>query len=226
MLDIAASPRSVSTPHGLTTTLRRLQQVLGGAVAILTGRKVDEVDHLLAPLKLIAAGVHGGELRLEPDGDVEVTSGSAPGPLVAAVERLARSVPGVIVEQKGTAIAVHYRAVPAIQPVLEIELRSLLDAHTDRLVLSHGRKVIELIPRTSTKGAALKRLMGHNRFRGRRPVMIGDDSPDETALEMATRLGGLGLKVKGEHFKGGATDFRDPAHVRRWLYDLAEQLDT
>jgi trehalose 6-phosphate phosphatase len=226
VLDIAAAPRSVSTPHNLTATLRRLQQLLGGAVAILTGRKVDDVDRLLAPLKLIAAGVHGGELRLEPDGEIEVASGSVPGPLIAAVERLARSVPGVIVERKGIAVAVHYRAVPEMERVLATELRDLLANHSNRLVLSHGRRVFELTDVNLTKGTALKRLMETPRFRGRRPLMIGDDSPDEAALETATRLGGLGLKVKGEHFKGGAIDFRDPAHVRRWLYDLAERLDT
>ena len=113
-----------------------------------------------------------------------------------------------------------------MERVLATELRDLLANHSNRLVLSHGRRVFELTDVNLTKGTALKRLMETPRFRGRRPLMIGDDSPDEAALETATRLGGLGLKVKGEHFKGGAIDFRDPAHVRRWLYDLAEQLDT
>jgi trehalose 6-phosphate phosphatase len=111
VLDIAAAPVSASTPHDLTGTLRRLQRLLGGAVAILTGRKVDDVDRLLAPLKLIAAGVHGGELRLDPDGEIAVASNSVPDPLIAAVERLARSVPGLIVERKGIAVAVHNRSV-------------------------------------------------------------------------------------------------------------------
>jgi trehalose 6-phosphate phosphatase len=224
VLDIAAAPRSVSTPPGLAATLRRLQQVLGGAVAILTGWKVNEVDRLLAPLKLIAAGVHGGELRFEPDGEIEVTSGSVPGPLVAAVERLAHSVPGVIVERKGIAVAVHYRAVPEMERVLATELRGLLATHPNRLVLSHGRRVFELTLASSTKGIALKRLMATPRFRGRRPLMIGDDSPDEAALAIATHLGRFGLKVKGEHFQSG--DFRGPSHVRRWLQDLAETLST
>jgi trehalose 6-phosphate phosphatase len=226
VLDIAAAPMSVSTPHDLTGTLRRLQRLLGGAVAILTGRKVDDVDRLLAPLKLIAAGVHGGEFRLEPYGEIEVAYDPIPEPILAAVERLARSVPGVIVERKGISVAMHYRAVPMMEPVLARELHDLLASHSNRMVLSHGRRVIELMAGSWTKGTALKRLMETPRFRGRQPLMIGDDSPDEAALETAARLGGLGLKVKGEHFKGGAIDFRDPAHVRRWLYDLAERLDT
>ena len=226
LLDIATAPRRVSTPHDLTGTLRRLQRLLGGAVAILTGRKIDDADRLLAPLKLIAAGVHGGELRLDPDGEIEVANGPIPEPILAAVERLARSVPGVIVERKGIAVAVHYRAVPMMEPVLARELHDLLASHSNRMVLSQGRRVIELMAGSWTKGTALKRLMETSRFRGRQPLMIGDDSPDEAALETAARLGGRGLKVGGEHFKGSGTDFRDPAHVRQWLYDLAEQLDT
>jgi trehalose 6-phosphate phosphatase len=93
-------------------------------------------------------------------------------------------------------------------------------------VLSHGRRVFELTPRSSTKGTALARLMEQSRFRGRRPVMIGDDMPDEAALDAAARLGGLGLKVKGEHFAGTATHFSGPADVRRWLDRLVETLET
>lgn len=226
MLDIVAAPEGVATPLGLTATLGRLQQTLDGAVAILTGRKIDEVDRLLAPLRLTAAGVHGGELRFEPEGETEVASAAVPAPLAEAVERLARSIPGVTVEHKGIAVALHYRAVPAMEGVLEKELQGLLDAHTNRLVLSHGRRVFELAPASSTKGTALARLMQLPSFQGRRPVMIGDDSPDEAALETAKHLGGLGLQVRGEHFKKGAIDFRSPKHVRRWLQDLAEVLET
>jgi trehalose 6-phosphate phosphatase len=226
VFDIAPSPTDVSTPPGLTATLRRLQQALGGAVAILTGRQIGEVDRLLAPLQLTAAGVHGGEIRLEPEADIEVASASVPQPLRDAVARLAQSTPGLLMEHKGISVALHYRAVPDLERVLEAELRTLLDAHESQLVLSHGRRVFELTPRSSTKGTALARLMEQSRFRGRRPVMIGDDMPDEAALDAAARLGGLGLKVKGEHFAGTATHFSGPADVRRWLDRLVETLET
>jgi trehalose 6-phosphate phosphatase len=225
LLDIAALPTDVSAPAGLSATLLRLQRALGGAVAFLTGRTIDEVDRLLAPVKLAGAGVHGAELRIEPEGKIEVASGSVPAPLVAAVEKLVSSIPGVFVEHKGVAIAVHYRAAPAFEPMLETELRGLLDAHTNRLVLSPGRRVLELAPRSSTKGTALTRLMQEPRFEGRRPVMIGDDSADEAALDVAVSLGGLGLKVGGEHFRGEGTHFHGPAQVRRWLQDLAGTLE-
>ena len=109
----------MSAPAGLSATLAHLQRSLGGALAILTGRKIDEVDRLLAPARIAAAGVHGAELRLQPNGAIEVTSASVPESLVRAVDRLASSIPGVLVEHKGIAITVHYRAVPAMEPLLE-----------------------------------------------------------------------------------------------------------
>jgi trehalose 6-phosphate phosphatase len=225
LLDITAVPTDVAAPARLSATLGKLQRTLRGAVGILTGRKIDQVDRLLAPARLIAAGVHGAEIRLAPEGKIEVVSVSVPAPLVTAVERLARSIPGVLVEHKGIAIAVHYRAVPAMEPLLEAELRGLLDAHNTRLVLSHGRRVLELTPQASSKATALERLMREPPFRGRRPVMIGDDMPDEAALDAAVSLGGMGLRVGGEHFQGGGSHFTGPAHVRRWLQDLATALE-
>ena len=225
LFDIADVPADVSAPAGLSSTLAHLQRTLGGALAILTGRKIDEVDRLLAPARIAAAGVHGAELRLQPNGAIEVTSASVPESLVRAVDRLASSIPGVLVEHKGIAITVHYRAVPAMEPVLEAELRDLLDTHDTRLVLSHGRRVLELMPQASTKATALERLMQEPPFRGRLPVMIGDDLPDEAALTTAVSLGGTALKVAGEHFRGGESDFAGPRQVRRWLEDLAMALE-
>jgi trehalose 6-phosphate phosphatase len=225
LLDIAAAPTEVSAPAGLGATLAALQRHLGGALAILTGRKIDEVDRLLAPTRLIAAGVHGAEFRLAPDSEIEVVSASVPAPLVAAVERLASTIPGVLVEHKGVAIALHYRAVPDKEPQLEAGLRDLLDAHETRLELSCGRRVLELTPQAASKATALERLMQMPPFRGRLPVMIGDDVPDESALEAAERLGGRGLKVAGEHFRGNGVDFTGPAQVRLWLTELATTLE-
>lgn len=224
ILDIASEPTAVTTPLGLVETLRSLQASLGGAVAVLTGRKIADVDRLLAPLKLPAAGVHGSEIRVEPDGDIASRAEAVPAHLRQDVERLAESHSGTLFEDKGLSIAVHYRAVPSLEKVLEDELRRILDLHASGFVLSHGRRVLELVPEQSTKGTALERMMRLPPFRDRLPVMIGDDMPDETALAAAVGLGGLGLKVRGEHFRSGSVDFGGPAEVRGWLHALADQL--
>jgi trehalose 6-phosphate phosphatase len=224
ILDIASAPIEVSTPPDVVETLRDLQESLEGAVAVLTGRNIADVDRLLAPLRLAAAGVHGSEIRLDPGAEIDSCDDVVPAPLKKDVERLAGGMPGVLFEDKGSSIAVHYRAVPDMEPLLETELRRLLDHHPSRLVLSHGRRVLELVPEQSTKGAALERMMGLPPFRDRVPVMIGDDMPDETALAAAVGLGGLGLKVRGEHFRSGSLHFGGPAEVRGWLRELAKQL--
>lgn len=225
VLDIAQAPAEVTTPPDLTPALRRLQAKLDGAVAILTGRKIADVDRLLAPLRLPAAGVHGSEFRLDPDGDIEIGSSTVPAALVDAVEDFVSSIPGLLVEHKDISIAVHYRAVPQMASELQAELRRLLDRHANQLVLSHGRRVFELVPEGASKGTALARLMQNRRFRERIPVVIGDDMSDEAALAVAAELGGLGLKVRGEHFASGETHFGGPSEVRNWLRDLAETLD-
>lgn len=223
VLDIAQSPTEVITPPDLTAALRRLQAQLDGAVAILTGRKIEDVDRLLAPLRLPAAGVHGSEFRLEPAGDVEIGSREVPARLVDAVADFVASIPGLLLEHKGISVAVHYRAVPEMRPILETELRRLLDHHGSSLALSHGRRVFELVPEGTSKGTALARLMRSPRFRERIPVVIGDDMPDEAALAAAAEFGGIGLKVQGEHFAAGETHFQGPGDVRRWLRDLAQR---
>jgi trehalose 6-phosphate phosphatase len=223
VLDIAPAPTEVIAPAELTLALRRLQARLGGAIAILTGRKIADIDRLLSPLRLSAAGVHGSEFRSEPEGAIEIGGSEVPAPLVEAVERFVSSVPGLALEHKGISVAVHYRAVPEMQAEVESELRRLLQHHRNRLELSHGRRVFELVPEGASKGTALARLMQTPQFRARRPIAIGDDAADEAALAAAVELGGVGLKVAGEHFRSGGAHFKSPSEVRRWLWDLAER---
>jgi trehalose 6-phosphate phosphatase len=223
LLDIAGAPTEVTTPPSLVPALGRVGAALDGAMAILTGRTIADVDRLLAPLRLAAAGVHGNEFRSDPDGPVEVTSDTVPAPVVEAVRRIVAATPGLLLEQKDISIAVHYRGAPDAQSALEGELHDVLARGDSGLVLSHGRRVFELVPRGATKGTALQRLMRRPRFAGRIPVVVGDDMPDETALAAAAELGGVGLKVAGEHFASGATHFGGPGEVRRWLDELAER---
>ena len=223
VLDIAQVPEEVTTPPDLTAALGRLQARLDGALAVLTGRKIEDVDRLLSPLRLTAAGVTGAKSVLSR----KVTSRPAVVRFRRGSSRRSRNLsprPLVLLE-KGISIAVHYRAVPKMQPALETELRRLLGRYGSRLALSHGRRVFELVPDGATKGTALARLMRSPRFRQRVPVVIGDDQPDEAALTVAAERGGLGHKVGGEHFHAGGTHFKGPGEVRKWLAELAERLE-
>jgi trehalose 6-phosphate phosphatase len=225
LIDIAPTPGLVSIPSDLAPLLARLCVALRGALAIVTGRPIVDLDRFLNPLRLITAGVHGAELRTERDGQVLLTVGPMDPGVAAAVSRLSDLAPGIVVEPKIYSIAVHYRLAPSAEPQLEAALKNIVAGSPDHFILSPGRYVVEVVPRRVSKGAALEAMMALAVFKGRRPIMIGDDVPDESALDAAVRHGGFGLRVAGEHFTGQA-DFRDPSDVRSWLAALADNFET
>jgi trehalose 6-phosphate phosphatase len=172
-------------------------------------------------MALITAGAHGAEIRASPGGLIEHRGEPVDERIVAAVRNLALKSPGIIVELKTSSIAVHYRQVPFSAPRIEEALRRILETGPDHLVLCRGRKVLEIMPKHVSKGAALETLMRLPVFHSRRPIMIGDDVSDISAFEAAVRLGGLGLKVAGEQFAAAEADFASPAAVRTWLAEQA-----
>jgi len=220
LVDIAPSPGAISVPDELTSLLGRLNCALGGALAIITGRSVTDLERYLAPLQPVIAGVHGAELRLAPDRFASSAAPISPA-VVAAVSTMRERFDGVEVEVKGCSIAVHYRANPEAGPAIERDLRGLLSESHSEITVCPGRKVLELMPAHVSKGAAIETLLRFPPFHGRRPLVIGDDFADESAFQAAERNGGMGLKVAGEHFPKCVADFEEPSEVRDWLSVLA-----
>lgn len=224
VIDIAPTPDGVTIPEGLAELLKRLGHCLGGALAVLTGRPIADVDRFLVPLVPVAAGVHGAELRLIPKGEIVSMAEPIDREIVRAVRRTADEHTGVLVEIKHASVALHYRQTPSLGPLLEAALARILVDGPDHLILARGRQVLEIVPRQVSKGAALEAIMELPAFAGRCPIMIGDDIPDLSAFEAAIGLGGSGLKVAGEQFSPAEADFAGPAEVRAWLKTLAERL--
>jgi len=224
LIDIAPAPDLVHIPSDLVPLLARLSSGLRGALAIVTGRPVSDINRFLHPLRLVTAGVHGAQLRTEMDGEVLLTVGSMDPDVVSAVSRLSDLASGVVIESKISSIAVHYRLAPSAEPQIETALKAIVAGSPDHFILCPGRCVIEVMPRRVSKGAAVDTLMALPAFKGRRPIMVGDDVPDEPALAAAVRHGGLGLRVGGEHFKERAF-FEGPASVRAWLAAMADRLE-
>ncbi len=221
LIDIAATPSAVLAPPGLAGLLQSLSLGLHGAVAILSGRTIAAIDGLLTPLKFRAAGAHGSEIREDEAGAIRDVAPPLTPAFIEKVRGLADIDPGVWVETKGAALAVHYRLAEHCGPEVERQLRAMLPVELD---LRPGRMVVELVDSNTSKGAALQSFMRRPPFDGRRPVMIGDDVGDLAAFEAAEALGGRGLRVGGEFFDPMAAEFTGTTEVRRWLGELADRV--
>jgi trehalose 6-phosphate phosphatase len=224
LLSVAPTPDAVTVPAGLVQLLDALSTGLGGAMAILTGRRIADADRLFAPLKLVGSGVHGTELRSERGGPIATLAPAIPSDVIGAMNNIAGIASGILVEQKGCGVAVHYRNAPLARRALETELAAIIAASSYHLVLRKGRKVLEAVPSGYSKGTALAALLARPPFKGRSPVMVGDDVGDESAFVTAERLGGMGLRVAGEHFEKSEADFEGVAGVHAWLRALAGRL--
>lgn len=226
LVDIAPTPASVEVPAGLGATLLALKDKLNGAVAIITGRRISDIDDLIGQVDVPIAGVHGSEVRLGAGGPISFAARQVNADAYAALNSTAALLPGAWIEDKETALSVHYRDVaPAAVAMLEAALTRALAPWSDRLAIRPGRKVFEVVSRDVSKGAALEAFMRLPRFAGRIPVMVGDDHADDVAMQAATRLGGAGLGVAGEYFPPQAAIFRNPAEVRTWLNQQIDEGD-
>ncbi|HWB47363.1 MAG TPA: trehalose-phosphatase [Hyphomicrobiaceae bacterium] len=224
LLDVAATPDAVHVPQRLARTLKAIVRGLGGAVALSTGRRVSDADRLFAPLKLVTSGVHGTEVRTTEGGEVKLLAPMVASDFVQRINEACLVTPGILVEQKGAGIAVHYRNAPEAAVLIESGLERLL-AGSQNYVLRPGRKVVEILPKGYSKGTSLDWVMRLAPFHGRRPIMVGDDDGDEPGIRAAERLGGFGLKVAGEHFSQADSDFDSAADVRAWLGALARRFE-
>jgi trehalose 6-phosphate phosphatase len=217
LLDLAPRPDLVAVPYGLIALLERLASALQGAVAIVSGRPLAEVDGLLHPLQVAGAGEHGAFCRL-PSGDVvSPQPPGVPAAWRARIDAFAAMAKGIVVEQKASAVAVHYRAMPDAEPALLALLKSIVAPEDDSFTLSPAHMCWEIRPRGIDKGTAVRRLMREKPFLGRRPVFVGDDVTDEDGMRAAEALGGIGIDVR-ERFPTGASG------VRAWLATLDQHL--
>lgn len=224
LIDIAMRPDEVRIPADLPALLELLTYQLDGALAILTGRPIKQLDRFLPPLEPIAAGVHGAEMRRSVGGEIEALSPPLGADVSAAIHRLSAIDSAILIEPKTYSIAVHYRQAPHLAKQVYAALQAILHASPDPLHVTPGRGVFEVMATPVSKGAALQTLMREPCFAGRRPIMIGDDLTDRSAIESAEVLGGRGLKVAGGAFTAAEVDFQTPQQVRDWLAMLAERI--
>ncbi len=219
LIELGPSPFEVHVPDELRTTLRHLSQITAGALALVSGRPIKDIDILFDPLKLAAIGGHGAELRLHQS--IKNLAPMLSDSLRAQLSSAAALRPGIVVEDKGYSVALHYRKVPQNETWLMRHIAAACKAHADEATeVLPGKLMLEVKRPAVNKGEAVRHLMKMEPFRGRRPIFIGDDVTDESVFAVMPDLGGLAYSVTRK-VDGLAGIFNSPADVRHALYRLA-----
>lgn len=218
LVDLAARPEDVSVPLGLIDDLVAAADRVGGALALISGRSIASIDRLFKPLRFRAAGVHGAELRRVNDGPTEMAEiVSLPADLRARLCNLADVFPGTLAEDKKASVALHYRGRPDLRDELMQAIAAELVREADpTLVVLPGHFVFDVKRKGYNKGTALASFMRMPPFKGRTPLVIGDDVTDEYAFRAALRLGGYAFSV-ARQVPGVTGLFESPTEVREWL---------
>jgi trehalose 6-phosphate phosphatase len=220
LIDIGPSPFEVDVPGDLKDTLARLYELTQGALALVSGRPIRDLDMLFAPLRLPAVGGHGAETRLAEGAHVERID-DLPEALRRYLVDAAKPGSGIEYEDKGYSVALHYRKAPKQAEPLRRHIAAGRAAFPDeKTELLLGKAMFEVKRPGVNKGAAVRSVMTEPPFAGRRPIFLGDDVTDESVFEMLPSLGGQGFGV-GRHFPQIAGMFPTAEDVRRALHSLA-----
>jgi trehalose 6-phosphate phosphatase len=227
LLDIATTPDRVVVPEGLGETIARLERLLGGALAIVTGRTLADLDRLFFPLRTRAAGVHGAEMRFAPNEAGVESPGAAPlsDGLWRKFAAVTLGFPGALAENKRYSFTAHYRAAPNAAAPLRAALLSLLErCATDDLALTDALCAYEIKSSGVNKGEAVRRFLERPPFFGRQPMFVGDDASDEFGFRSVADRRGFAFAVGAARAEVDVDHvFADPATVRLWLERLAAQ---
>lgn len=210
LIEIAAKPDAVIVPPNLAATLEAASRSLGGALAVVSGRPLSAIDHLLSPLNLPCAAEHGAVLRL-PDGSMLQPGARRPLPQSwrERIRGATRGWKGVLVGEKSFSIALHYRLAPEREQELKDLVHDIVQEDPEFEVLP-ARMAFEIRHHALNKGEAVKQFMRSAPFAGRTPVFVGDDVTDEDGFRAVLEMNGIALHVD-QVFEG------KPALVRDWL---------
>lgn len=221
LVALAPRPEDVHVAPWVVPTMRRIQKLLDGALAVLSGRPLAQLDVLLSPLQFAGAGVHGVQRR-GGDGRRWGYTAEPPISVSKAAHALAQHHPELLIEKKPSALAVHYRAAPELESICRTTLAGAMHGQT-AWVLLEGHAVFEIKPRGINKASALRSFLGEAPFAQRVPVVVGDDRTDEDAFAAALEVGGDAVKVgPGQTVARFRLD--DPPAVCRWLIASADAL--
>ena len=225
LIELTDSPLATFASPDLKALLGAVAERLGGAVALVSGRSVEYLDALFAPLRLPAAGLHGVERR-KASGSMHGASfvDTRLDPARAAAKALVDAHPGTLVEDKGRAIAVHYRMAPQSELSVRRSLTEIAQRLGNNYHIQEGNNVLEIKPSGFSKATAIKAFMKEAPFSGRKPVFAGDDLTDQDGFRMVEDYGGISIAV-GERVRAQFA-LADAAAVHAWLQQIAALHDS
>jgi trehalose 6-phosphate phosphatase len=219
LVEFKDRPEDVRIPASLRDTIGALRDALGGALAVVSGRNLADIDRLFAPLTLAAGGQHGAEARLTACGAAETFA--APQAALASVsDRLAPFLaahPGLHVERKGLSTAFHYRNAVEVGPALRVALEQAVAPVAATLDLLDSHLCYDVRARDANKGKAVERLMAVAPFAARVPVYIGDDWTDEDGFRVVLAAQGRAIRVGAPRETLATESLSDPAALQQWL---------
>lgn len=220
---IQPQPDAAFIPKNVVEQLQQLSACCHGAFALVSGRPIEQLDALVAPLTFSAAGVHGAERRM-PKGDIHriTLPTEVEQELRKELEHAMSQWPGTRLEVKGMAFALHYRqAMQHEQDVMRLAEQSV--KRFPGLALQPGKCVVEIKPQGIDKGAAIRDFMQEAPFAGRTPVFIGDDLTDEKGFLTVNAMQGISVKV-GEGSSHARYRLKDVEAVYGWLERILLQI--
>ena len=224
LLEHAEHPQAVHVSAELRGLLERLLGATEGAVALISGRSVEDIERLFAPLAVAIGGQHGTERR-SASGALHRQSPPLEqmGRAAAELVRLTAAHEGLVFENKGMTLALHFRRAPGLAALVAREMYAIADRLGDAFELQAGKLVYEIKPSGKDKGSAIAEFMAEMPFRGRTPVFVGDDLTDEQGFAVVNKLGGHSVKV-GSGVSRARFSLANASAVHAWLRDYVDRI--
>lgn len=218
LIDLAPTPDAICVPPDLPLRLQELSRRTSGALALVSGRTIAAIDAIMKPVRLPAVGGHGAEMRLLSGGEVRAAPVRPLDPhLKKRFTAIADFDPGILIEDKGYSLALHYRLAPHAERYIFDSVAAVrADLPEAPIEVLNGKFVVEIKHEGFSKATAVRELMKQPPFAGRRPIFLGDDVTDESVFAIMADIDGVAYSV-GRKAQGVAGHFDSPHDVRQWL---------
>ena len=222
LVEIAKTPSEIVMHNSTVTLLAKLNKTLKGALAIVTGRPIVQIDKFLDPICLPIAGKHGAEIR---DAKQQITTigGINLTKIVEQLVTFSKTHAGTFVENKGACVALHFRESNLVdQEVYDWVVNNICLG--TNLRCTFGKKICEIQSINIDKGYAIEQLWKNAPFKERFPIFVGDDTPDEDGFDFVNKIGGLSVKVGKDTTSKAQAFTKNLDQTFEWLVELEAQI--